>query len=572
MLSAARHADAAPPPGAPSITPQDYAKFCEFFYRKTGMMFSDTKAYFVERRLQDRILATRKTTFREYFTMVRFETAGVEMQHLVNAMTVNETYFYREDYQFDALVQHVLPEIAKNRAPGQPIRIWSLPCSTGEEPYSIAMQILENWPQADAYDIQILASDIDSRVIADAKAGIYSDRALHRLSAQLKGKYFTQHAEGFRICDALRQSIDFTVVNVSDAMAMRRFRDIDVIFCRNMLIYFDDVSRREAVETLYDSMRPGGVICLGHSESMSRIQSMLERMGVNIRGDTMRTQNVAAVSVTATLPAFARAGSAIDVQIAAMGDATSLQGGLLLVTSLRGLDGEIYAVAQGPLSVSGFRAQGAAASISRGVTTAARISGGAIVEREVPYTLRTATTLKLALKNPDFTTAFRIAEVINRRFDRVAHVLDPGTIEVAPPAGSTDHVIDLIAGIEELPVEVDLPARVVINESSGTVVMGADVRISPVAIAQGGLTISIAETPIASQPGPFSNGTTEVLPRTQIGVSDGNGRGLGILHNATSLVSLVAGLNAFGVTPRDLITVLQALRTAGALQAEIEVQ
>lgn len=306
--------------------------------------------------------------------------------------------------------------------------------------------------------------------------------------------------------------------------------------------------------------------------TVETIQSMLERMGVNIRGDTMRTQNVAAVSVTATLPAFARAGSAIDVQIGAMGDATSLQGGMLLVTSLRGLDGEIYAVAQGPLSVSGFRAQGAAASISRGVTTSARIAGGAIVEREVPYTLRSATTLKLALKNPDFTTAYRIAAVINRRYDRTARVLDPGTIELTPPAGSADHVIDLVAGIEELPVEVDLPARVVINEASGTVVMGADVRISPVAIAQGGLTISIAETPVASQPGPFSNGTTEVLPRTQIGVTDGNGRGLGILHNATSLVSLVAGLNAFGVSPRDLITVLQALRTAGALQAEIEVQ
>jgi len=306
--------------------------------------------------------------------------------------------------------------------------------------------------------------------------------------------------------------------------------------------------------------------------TVETIQSMLERMGVNIRGDSMRTQNVAAVSVTATLPAFARAGSTIDVQIGAMGDATSLQGGMLLVTSLRGLDGEIYAVAQGPVSVSGFRAQGAAASISRGVTTSARIAGGAIVEREVPYLLRSATSLKLALKNPDFTTAYRIAAAINRRYDGAAHVLDPGTIELAPPQGSADHVIDLVAGIEELPVEVDLPARVVINEASGTVVMGADVRISPVAIAQGGLTISVAETPVASQPGPFSNGTTEVLPRTQIGVTDGNGRGLGILHGGTSLVSLVGGLNAFGVSPRDLITVLQALRTAGALQAEIEVQ
>ncbi len=260
----------------PVITPQDYAKFCEFFYRKTGMMFSDNKAYFVERRLQDRIVATGNASFREYFTLVRFETSGVEMQHLVNAMTVNETYFYREDYQFDALVQHVLPDIARTRGPGKPIRIWSLPCSTGEEPYSIAMQILENWGQADAYDIEILASDIDSRVIVDAKAGIYSARALHRLSDKLKAKYFRPRGDDFQICDALRQSIDFSVVNVSDAMAMRRFRDIDVIFCRNMLIYFDDDSRRQAVETLYESMRPGGVICLGHSESMSRMSAMFE--------------------------------------------------------------------------------------------------------------------------------------------------------------------------------------------------------------------------------------------------------------------------------------------------------
>ncbi|GAA3725323.1 protein-glutamate O-methyltransferase CheR [Sphingomonas cynarae] len=274
MLSAAAPvADAA---AGPVITPQDYAKFCEFFYRKTGMMFSDNKAYFVERRLQDRILATRSNTFRDYFTLIRFETSGTEMQHLVNAMTVNETYFYREDYQFDALVQHVLPDIARTRAPGKPIRIWSLPCSTGEEPYSIAMQILENWAQADAYDIEILASDIDSRVIVDARAGIYSARALHRLSDALKAKYFRPHDDGFRICDALRGSIDFSVVNVSDPVAMRRFRDIDVVFCRNMLIYFDDDSRRQAVETLYESMRPGGVICLGHSESMSRMSAMFE--------------------------------------------------------------------------------------------------------------------------------------------------------------------------------------------------------------------------------------------------------------------------------------------------------
>lgn len=257
-----------------AITPPDYAKFCEFFYRKTGILFGDNKAYFAERRLQERIAASGLDSFRSYFTMLRFETGGAEMQNLINAMTVNETYFYREDYQFDALVRHVLPAIARERAPGKPIRIWSLPCSTGEEPYSIAMQILEHWPQADAYDIEILGSDIDSRALADARAGVYGERALHRLPAALRTRYFQPHGDGYRICDALRGSIDFTQVNVADAMAMRRYRDMDVIFCRNMLIYFDEVSRRQAVETLYDSLRPGGVICLGHSESMSRISPL----------------------------------------------------------------------------------------------------------------------------------------------------------------------------------------------------------------------------------------------------------------------------------------------------------
>jgi chemotaxis protein methyltransferase CheR len=268
-LPAARAAD----PRAP-ITPQDYAKFCDFFYRKTGILFGTSKAYFAERRLQDRIAATGQASFRDYFTMLRFELHGVELQQLVNAMTINETYFYREDYQFSALVRHVLPALAAERAPGEPIRIWSLPCSTGDEPYSIAIQILEHWPLADRYDIEILGSDIDSRALADARAGLYGERALHRLPPALRQRYFTAQGESWRICDALRESIDFTQVNVADAAQMRRYRDMDVIFCRNMLIYFDEVSRRQAVEALYDSLRPGGVICLGHSESMSRISSL----------------------------------------------------------------------------------------------------------------------------------------------------------------------------------------------------------------------------------------------------------------------------------------------------------
>ena len=301
------------------------------------------------------------------------------------------------------------------------------------------------------------------------------------------------------------------------------------------------------------------------------MQSMLERMGVNIRGTQMRTQNVAAVSITATMPPFARSGSRVDVQVAALGDATSLQGGTLIASSLRALDGEIYAVAQGNVAVSGFKGQGQAASVSRGVTTSARIAGGAIIEREVPYALRSATSLKLALKNPDFATASRIAAAINKNFPGSAQVLDPATVEVAPAGAFKGGVIDLVTQVGELEIKVDQPARVVINEASGTVVMNSEVRITPVAIAQGGLTISVTETPQVSQPAPLSQGQTTVVPRTQVQVDDGNGAHLAMVSGAT-LQSLVSGLNALGVSPRDLITILQAVKSAGALQAEIEVQ
>ena len=301
------------------------------------------------------------------------------------------------------------------------------------------------------------------------------------------------------------------------------------------------------------------------------MQAMLERLGVNIRGTQMRSQNVAAVSVTATMPAFSRSGSRIDVQVSSLGDATSLQGGTLIVTSLRGLDGEIYAVAQGPVAVSGFRAQGQAARVTRGVATSARIAGGAIVEREVPYALRSAGTLKLALRNPDFTTAYRIAKAINAEVPGAAEVLDPTTVQILP-AGTATSAMEIVARTENLPIDVDQLARVVINEASGTVVMGADVRISSVAIAQGGLTISVTEAPVASQPAPFSNGQTTVLPRTSISVDDGSGASLATIGGSASLKELVAGLNALGVSPRDLVGILQALRTAGALQADIEVQ
>lgn len=302
------------------------------------------------------------------------------------------------------------------------------------------------------------------------------------------------------------------------------------------------------------------------------MQAMLERMGVSVRGSPMRTQNVAAVSVTASMPPYARSGSQIDVVVSAIGDATSLQGGTLLVSSLRALDGDIYAVAQGSVAVSGFKAQGAGGSISRGVATSARIAGGGIIEREVPFAFASATTIKLALKNPDFTTAQHIATAINAKFAGAAEVLDPATVEIAARRAQGGSLVGMISAIENLEVDVDQAARIVINEANGTVVMTSDVRISSVAIAQGGLTISVTETQVTSQPAPLSGGSTAVLPRTQISVDDGGGKSLAILGGGTSLKTLVSGLNSMGVSPRDLITILQAIKNAGALQAEITVQ
>ncbi len=303
------------------------------------------------------------------------------------------------------------------------------------------------------------------------------------------------------------------------------------------------------------------------------LASMLERLGVSVKPGDMKPANVAAVSVIANLPPYARKGSRIDVQIAAMGDATSLQGGTLLVTPLLGLDGEAYAAAQGTVQVSGFAAKGAAASVSRGSTTSARVPGGAIVEREVAFGFADQNNVKLALKNPDFTTAQHIAQTINAALSaHAATVLDPATVQLSVPASYRDGMIALITRIERLPVDVDETARIVIDEASGTVVMGADVRISKVAIAQGNLTISVAEAPQASQPNPLSKGgETVVLPRSAINIDDGSGKSMAVIDGSASLKDLVGGLNALGVAPRDLITILQSLRAAGALQAEIEV-
>jgi chemotaxis protein methyltransferase CheR len=257
------------------VSDEEFAKFCEFFYRKTGIMFEAKKKYFAERRIADRMRKTGCATFHEYFSTVRFEASGREMQSLVNHMTVNETYFFREDYQLKALVEGILPDLAARQPAGKPIRIWSVPCSSGEEPYSLAIYILEHWAAADRYDIEILASDIDSAILTEAAAGVYGERSLQRLSPDLIRKYFTSVKGGeYRISSDLRTSIDFFQGNVMDPRFMRAFRGIDVIFCRNMLIYFDDKSRRETIEAMYDCMSPGAYICLGHSESMSRISAL----------------------------------------------------------------------------------------------------------------------------------------------------------------------------------------------------------------------------------------------------------------------------------------------------------
>jgi flagellar P-ring protein precursor FlgI len=302
------------------------------------------------------------------------------------------------------------------------------------------------------------------------------------------------------------------------------------------------------------------------------LQTMLERMGVNTRGQTMQTKNTAAVMVTANLPAFAAQGTHIDVSVSALGDAKSLQGGTLLVTTLFGADGQIYALGQGPVAIGGFTASGEAASVTRGVPTAGRISNGAIVEREIPFALASETTLKLSLHNPDLTTATRIASAVNAYLGQnVADVSDPSTVHLAVPPTYPHGVIGLLTDVEQVKVNPDQPAKVVIDEQSGVIVMGSDVRISTIAIAQGNLTIKVTETPEISQPGPFSKGTTATANRTNIQIDDSKGNRMAVLHEGVSLQSLVDGLNALGVGPRDIISILQAIKAAGALQADIQV-
>jgi chemotaxis protein methyltransferase CheR len=256
------------------LSDQDFETFREFFYRQTGMYFEESKRYFVDKRLIDRMEATRCRTVREYLALVRLQPSGAERQALTNALTVNETYFFRDLVQIECLTHRMLPEIIAGKKGSKTLKIWSSPCSSGEEPYSIAIHLLEHWPQVDDYEIEIFGTDIDSQIIEQARRGIFSPRSVQNLPKNLIGRYFTPLAGGhYQISAELRDSIAFTQVNIVNAAQTRGFRDFDIIFSRNMLIYFDNKSRRIAAEAFYDALKPGGFICLAPTEPMSHISS-----------------------------------------------------------------------------------------------------------------------------------------------------------------------------------------------------------------------------------------------------------------------------------------------------------
>lgn len=299
--------------------------------------------------------------------------------------------------------------------------------------------------------------------------------------------------------------------------------------------------------------------------------NLLERLGVNVAGEDYRPKNVAAVFVTASLPPFARAGGRIDVTVSAIGDAKSLLGGTLVMTPLNGADGQIYAVSQGAIIAGGISAEGNAARIVQGVPTSGTIPAGARIEREVPFDFTQVSYLRLALKNPDFTTAARIEKAVNREFGPgMARMLDGGTVSLDLNRSSSSPA-HTIARLESINISPETRARVVVDQRSGTIVMGADVRISRVAVAQGNLTLRVEEAPMVSQPNPFSEGQTVVVPRSAVDIQ-ADGTGLAEVTSGTSLSGVVAGLNALGVLPHDMIDILKSIHAAGALHAEFVIQ
>ncbi|MBE6443570.1 MAG: flagellar basal body P-ring protein FlgI [Alphaproteobacteria bacterium] len=302
--------------------------------------------------------------------------------------------------------------------------------------------------------------------------------------------------------------------------------------------------------------------------------SMLDMVGVNARDGQIKAKNIAAVMVTANLPAFARQGSRIDVTVSALGDAKNLLGGTLIATPLKGADGEVYAVAQGTVATGAVAAgnQALGTSIVKGVPTSGRIASGAIIEREIPFELDSLKTMNIALRNPDFTTSRRVADAINAMLGTpIAKAIDPGTITMNIPEKYQENIVDLMTKVEQLQVQPDSSAKVVIDESSGIVVIGKDVKINRLAIAQGNLTIKITDIPLVSQPEPFTMGEQVVVNTALVDIEEDTEAKMQVLDTGINLQELVDGLNALGVTPRDLISILQAIKASGALQAEIEV-
>lgn len=303
------------------------------------------------------------------------------------------------------------------------------------------------------------------------------------------------------------------------------------------------------------------------------MSNILERLGVNVAGEQFRPKNVAAVFVTASLPPFARVGSQIDVTVSAIGDSKSLLGGTLIMTPLNAADGLIYAVAQGTVIAGGAVAEGEAASVVTGVPTAGVIPAGARVEREVEFQLASLAQIRLALREPDFTTAGLIEEAINQNFGRsVARMMDAGTVTLDVDATRSVSPAHALGRIENILVEPQRRARVVVDQRSGTIVMGDDVRISRVAVSQGNLTLRIEEAPLVVQPNPFAAGQTVVVPRTGAAIEEDDGIALAEVPEATSLSEVIAGLNALGVSPRDMIDILKSIKAAGALHAEFIVR
>lgn len=303
------------------------------------------------------------------------------------------------------------------------------------------------------------------------------------------------------------------------------------------------------------------------------MSNILERLGVNVTGEQFRPNNVAAVLVTTRLPPFARSGSPIDVTVSAIGDADSLLGGTLIMTPLNAADGQIYAVAQGTIIAGGISAEGDGGGVIQGVPTAGVIPSGATVEREVDFQFADLDQIRLALRSPDFTTAARIEAAINSTYGRgVAIMLDAGTVRLDIGATGAPSPAHALVRVENILVEPERRARVVVDQSSGTIVMGDDVRISRVAVSQGNLTLRIQEAPLVVQPNPFSDGQTIVVPNTNAQINEEPGIGLAEIQEGTNLSEVVAGLNALGVSPRDMIDILKSIKAAGALHAEFIVQ